>query len=158
MPTPPPPNTPPPQPSSDGPLPGLADWAIAEDRALRRNGRAFFLVSLLAGVCLAAFLALQVMAFKRDRDRLAAVHTGLPEEHILWLLGAPYESSGPPLPSSERPLTSDCPGVEPCYPDRCVRRVLYYRRFWTSLEVFYDADGVVQCVQRPMVMYTEHTW
>ncbi len=138
-------------------LPGLTRWAHTEAAALRRNDRVLLSTSAVLALCALALLAAYLIAFKRDRDRLASVHSGLPEGYVLWLLGPPDESDGPPLPVHFRPFASDCPGADPCYPDRCVRRVLYYRAAWTSLEVYYDADGVVQCVERPMVGRME-TW
>ena len=143
--------------SGETALPGLAEWAQEESGLLRRHDRVLLWTSVLVAFGAFAFVLVHLIAFKRDRDRLATVRTGLPEGHVLWLLGPPDESDGPPLPAHYRPFASDCPGEEPCYPERCVRRVLYYRSIWTSLEVYYDTDGVVQCVERPMVARMD-TW
>ncbi len=91
-----------------------------------------------------------------DSDRFALVRVGMPEEHVVGLLGIPSESRGPQLdPIDVPPILNpeNCDGHIPCDCADPVKELFYYRgSLGESFSVYVDRFGEVCCYQRSHVV------
>lgn len=90
-----------------------------------------------------------------DADLFALIRVGMPEEHVVGLLGIPSESRGPQLdPIYVPPVLNpeNCDGQIPCECADPVRELFYYRGpVGESFYVYVDRLGEVCCYQRSHV-------
>lgn len=90
-----------------------------------------------------------------DTDRFVLVRVGMPEEHVVGLLGIPSESRGPQLdPIYVPPVLNpeNCDGQIPCDCADPVKELFYYRgSLGESFYVYVDRFGEVCCYRRSHV-------